>query len=87
MVEPESASPGGHPTEDVLQPRGATTDSGTSVDRLVIEPRGLADWLTDLDARLFEPPHTFQEVLSLVVARMSASWGDDESVASTSDTE
>jgi len=78
MVEREPASQGDLPIEEVEQSRSLTSTFNTMVNGITAEPRGLAGWLRDLDSRLFEPPHTFQEVLTLLVARMSASWANDE---------
>jgi len=78
MVEREPASQGDVPIEEVEQSRSLTSTFNTMVNGITAEPRGLAGWLRDLDSRLFEPPHTFQEVLTLLVVRMSTSWANDE---------
>jgi len=83
MVERGPAGQGDLPIEEVRQSRDLTSSSTTMADGFTAEPRGLAGWLRDLDSRLFEPPHTFQEVLTLVVTRMSASWPNDQPASST----
>jgi hypothetical protein len=78
MVESIPARLGDVAREEVPQSGDLTSNLNTMNTGTTAASRGLLDYLRDLGSGLCEPPHTFQEVLTLLVANISAASADDE---------
>jgi hypothetical protein len=78
MIDSVPARLGDVACEEVRQSGDLTSNLITMNTGTTAASRGLLDRLRDLGSSLCEPPHTFQEVLTLLVANFSAASADDE---------
>jgi hypothetical protein len=78
MVESVPAKLGDVAREEVRQSGDLISSLITVTSGTKAASRALLDCLRNIGSSLCEPPHTFQEVLTLLVANISAASADDE---------